>query len=87
MTASDTPLTDAMCGMGDRQFVPADFARTLERRLRELEQAAEYAYEMLEWHTDDDADENNTSPDDAHAHINGLVRQRLRAALAQKEGL
>jgi len=55
----------------------------LHEQRDELLAALEYAYEMLEWHTDDDADPNDTSPEDAIAHTNGLVRQRIRAAIAR----
>lgn len=49
-------------------------AAPVARNVREL---LFWIYETLGWHTDDDADETNASPEDATAHINGLVRQRI----------
>ena len=37
--------------------------------------------DLASWHTDDEADSDDTSPDDMVAHVNGLVRQRCKAAL------
>lgn len=39
--------------------------------------------DLLGWHSDDDADEENQSPEDQVAHINGLVRRKLYAVIDQ----
>ena len=46
--------------------------------------ALEDIYELAGWHCDDDADPNDASPRDAHAHTNGLIRQKCVSALAIK---
>jgi len=47
-------------------------------------EAMQEVYDMLGWHTNDDADENDTSPLDAVAHDNGLMRRKLRERLEAK---
>ena len=37
--------------------------------------------DLAGWHTDDEADKDDTSPDDMVAHVNGLIRRRCKAAL------
>ena len=37
--------------------------------------------ELAGWHTDDETDENNNSPDDMTAHINGIIRKKCDAVL------
>ena len=36
---------------------------------------------LSEWHIDYDADENNNSPDDQVAHINGLIYQKTKKVI------
>ena len=36
---------------------------------------------LSEWHIDYDADENNDSPDDQVAHINGLIYQKAKKVI------
>ena len=48
----------------------------------EMRVALEDIYELAGWHCDDDADPNDASPRDAHAHTNGLIRQKCMSALA-----
>ena len=50
----------------------------------EMRVALEDIYELAGWHCDDDADPNNASPRDAHAHVNGLIRKKCLSALATK---
>ena len=52
----------------------------------EMRVALEDIYELAGWHCDDDADPNDASPRDAHAHTNGLIRQKCMSALAAKQG-
>ena len=51
-----------------------------------MRSALEDIYELAGWHCDDDddADPNDASPRDAHAHTNGLIRKLCMSALAQK---
>jgi len=49
-----------------------------------MRSALEDIYELAGWHCDDDADPNDASPRDAHAHTNGLIRQKCVSALAIK---
>lgn len=39
-------------------------------------------FDLAGWHANDEADANDDSPDDAVAHVNGLIRQICRQALA-----
>ena len=41
---------------------------------------------LSEWHIDYDADENNDSPDDQVAHINGLIYQKVKKVIELMNG-
>lgn len=41
----------------------------------------EEIHSLTAWQCDDDADEDDESPGDMTAHINGLIRQKCSAAL------
>lgn len=57
-----------------------------ERRIAELEAALRSVHDMLGHHADDDAREDDESPDDSDAWINGRCRQIARAALVWRGG-
>jgi hypothetical protein len=52
-----------------------------------LEKQARYAFEriidLLEWHHDPGAKIDDPSPEDMHAHVNGLVIRECRIMLAR----
>lgn len=50
-------------------------------RCEALEAALRAVHDYAGWHTDDDADEDNDSPDDMAAHLNGLIRKTCAKAL------
>ena len=74
--AADLFLRGNLNSQAEACAVAADF---LERGSVALERI----YDIAGLHSDDDADPDNTSPLDAHAWANGIVRQIARAALAQ----
>lgn len=43
--------------------------------------ALEAVADLAGWYSDDEADENDASPDDMVAHVNGLIRKLCKAAL------
>lgn len=43
--------------------------------------ALEAVADLAGWHSDDEAAPDDTSPDDMVAHVNGLIRQRCKAAI------
>lgn len=55
----------------------------LEARIAELEAALRSIHDMLGHHADDDARDDDESPDDSDAWINGRCRQIARAALGR----
>ena len=82
---------DSLCGMVDAWHSRAEAYRTAnvaaETRIKELEDALRVVDEALEQNpggVDDDADPDNTSPEDASAHLCGLIRHDIRAALRGK---
>jgi hypothetical protein len=65
---------------------PNDVLEVLEKqtsRIDLLEQVLRDVHHSLEWQTDDEADENDTSPWDMTAFINGLCRQRIMKVLGE----
>jgi hypothetical protein len=58
-----------------------DKIKRLEGVVGRYRAALSEVYDMASWHTDDDADPEDTSPDDALAHTNGVIRRRIREAL------
>jgi hypothetical protein len=54
----------------------------LQRRGDELAEIVQQVSNDLSWHTDDDANPNDESPEDATAWTNGIARQRLTSALS-----
>lgn len=61
-----------------------------QQKLSEAEKVLEYIEAMLlalPMGIDEDADENNTSPDDAVAHIGGLMWKKIREYWSRKEML
>tara|TARA_R110000868_G_scaffold277390_1_gene537179 strand:+ start:562 stop:831 length:270 start_codon:yes stop_codon:yes gene_type:complete len=84
---SDTPEVNAIDhGSKEDCFdIMRDLARKLERQRDRLAEALRDVCEMAKWQYDEDADENNTSPDDMTAHINGLIVKKICAALAELE--
>lgn len=60
-----------------------------ERRLRRevLVPALRFVVEQTDHHYDPEADINDESPEDMHAHINGLLRKEADDALAQSAEL
>lgn len=64
-----------------RDIYEADRAKT-RAVVQRLVDDMQRVHDVLGWHTDDDADPADTSPDDSHAHTNGLIRQSLSSAIA-----
>lgn len=58
---------------------------TLVEENKRLKEAVEYALHFASGHYDEDAQEDDPSPDDMTAHLNGLIVKKCRQALAQKE--
>lgn len=59
--------------------------RTFVTQNKRLKEAVEYALHFASGHYDEDAQEDDPSPDDMTAHLNGLIVKKCRQALAQKE--
>ena len=57
-----------------RAYAAAQVSAERARRV-ELEAALREVHDRASWHTDDDADASNESPDDMIAHTNGLIRR------------
>jgi len=55
--------------------------RELECRIKHLQKMLEEISELASWHYDEDADPDDTQPDDMTAHVNGLIIQ-----IADKDG-
>ena len=53
----------------------------IKLKIESYEDCLNEIYELCEWHTDDEADENNESPEDTISHINGLIRQKIKKLL------
>lgn len=51
------------------------------RKLSRAETALAEIYDLAGWQTDDEAREDDPSPEDATAHVNGLIRQKCREGL------
>ena len=58
-----------------------DNAERFEREWYLRGDALEAVADLAGWHTDDEADQDDTSPDDMVAHTNGLIRQLCKAVL------
>lgn len=71
------------------QIVPEGDARLIAAAPYLLD-AIDYALHMLlslPSGIDEDADENDTSPDDMVAHVGGLIFRKLQAAKSEAEGV
>ena len=53
----------------------------LKEENRRLKEAVEYALHFASGHYDEDAQEDDPSPDDMTAHINGLIVRKCRETL------
>jgi len=42
---------------------------------------------LAEWHTDDDAKDDDVSPEDMTAHVNGLIRRQCQRGLGREVGI
>lgn len=51
------------------------------RLLSRAEIALTEIYVLAGWHFDDEASENDSSPEDMTAHVNGLIRRKCREGL------
>ena len=51
------------------------------RALKAAREAMSYTINRLHWHYDENADENDCSPRDAHAYDNGLVIRKAHATM------
>jgi hypothetical protein len=67
--------------MADGVGKARDKIKRLERVVGRYRKALSDIYDMASWHTDDEADPGDESPDDMTAHTNGLIRLRIRKAL------
>ncbi len=69
------PVTDC-----EVEYIRADLITT-NNRCDAFRAALEEIYDLAGWQSDDNAEENNTTPEDMTSHINGLIRQKCNTAL------
>lgn len=77
---NDHKFADSMSA-NPRELTDMDIAR-MRDAIRIMAMALRECERLSGWHTDDAADPAETSPEDAVAHINGLIRREVRSALA-----
>ena len=74
----------AFCNHGEDVLELIVQQDALRLRVERLEDAIREIADLASWHMDEDAEETNETPEDAVAHVNGLVWQKCMRLLAEQ---